>query len=157
MSFNKNWDRWLRASTRKHFDNLKQTVPLYIEGTDRDTTDLQDFAEFRMDGPRIKELSKDYFRLEVTINILVTSIMDDTDIDKIDKTIGVMVAAFTPTINVLKYGDGPDDDDSFLDCLLLSIGRNDILRVNHFGQVERTNRVLQATVEGKYTMTLGGS
>lgn len=152
--FNQNWPRWIVASVRKHFYDNRQGLFMHIEETDRQTASVSDFCEFRIDGPRIKEVSKDYFKLLTTVNILITSAMDNKDFDKINKNIGIIVAAFTPNINAFKYGDGPDDDSSFLGCMQLSRGKNDVLRVNKFGQIDKTEKINQATVEGRYYLDL---
>lgn len=144
---NANWMRWSFASFAKHFDTNKQTVNLYIEHTDRATADLRDFAEFRMDGPRMRELSSGFWQLEVTINILVQSTMDDADAYKLFRTIGVMCAAFTDSVNVYKYGD----DSSLVTCFQLA---KEPLRINNFGIIDETTRKQQATIEGRYRAEL---
>lgn len=152
--FNANWARWCFASFSKFFDSKRANTPLYIEGTDRATALLTDFAEFRMDGPRIKSLGRKLIRLEVTVNILCTSTMDDNDAHKLQKTIGVMTAAFEPVIQAYKFGDGGDDDQSLFACFQrLSDTGNKIgfdVRINNFGIIDETLRKQQATLEARY-------
>lgn len=148
------WPRWFFASVSKHFDALRQGLPMYVEGTDRDTATLRDFIEFRMDGPRIRERGG-VTRVDVIVNILVQSTMDSRDDHRILKSEGIVLAAFTPTINVFRYGDGSDDDQSLLLCLK---ERDDIdVRINRFGIVDETVRKMQSTIEGHYRAYITGS
>lgn len=152
MAFDPNWPRWIWASTSKHFADVfsAEGVPLFVEGDDRDTESFKDFAEFRLDGPRWVEVSRNYFRLDVPINVLLQSKMDDSNTHRIYRTIGTTLSAFIK-INVFRFGD----DDTFVGCLKLREG--DPVRVNHFGQIDETVRILQATVEGHYRIHLHGS
>lgn len=151
---NSNWSRWTKASFAKHFDALRQTLPLYVDGTDRNTADLVDFAEFRIDGPRIKQVSRKLYTLEVTVNVLVQSTMDDNDAFKIERSIGIMTAAFTPTVLGFRYGNGPDDDQTQYACFQILTGDGQILgfdvRINQFGIIDEAVRKQQATIEGRY-------
>ena len=149
-----NWPRWAFASFSKHFATqfaVAPAIPLYVEGDDRDTARLKDFAEFRMDGPRIREMSKGYYRLYIPVNILVQSTMDSQDTHRIYRTVGRAVEAFTDTISIFKFGTDPVIDDStLLVCMTLMKDKLNELKVNHFGQVDTTTRLQQATVEGHY-------
>lgn len=145
---NQNWPRWIFASFAKHFDSKKQTVNLYIEHTDRDTAQLVDFAEFRLDGPRMTEWTAGQWKLEVTVNVLIQSTMDDRDAYKLFKTIGIMCAAFTNSISVFKYGD----DSAFLTCFQQN--QNEPVRINNFGIIDEVTRKQQATIECRYRAEL---
>ena len=157
MAANKNWARWIHASIGDHFANHfnAESVPLFIEGQHRDTTDIQHFGELRIDGPRLYEISKDCWLFRVEVNILLTSSMDDLNYHVIQQNVGIAQAGFT-TINAYRYGNGPDDDDSFLGCLKLlqSSEHRDFLEANQFGQIDIKTHILQATVEGHYKMLL---
>lgn len=151
---NKNWPRWVSASFSKHFaDHFAAQVPpvhLFVEGDDRDTATKKDFAEFRWDGPRIRKLSKGYYRLFVPVNILCTSGMDDQQVYRLDDTMGVALSGFAQAISVFKLGIGPDDDQSLLVCMVLLNDPIHEVKTNRFGQVDTTTRVQQASVEGHY-------
>lgn len=151
---NSNWPRWTFASFAKHFDDNKQTVFLYVDGTDRATALLKDFAEFRIDGPKIKQVSRRDWELEVTVNILVQSTMDDKDAYKLQRSIGIMAAAFTPSVIGYEYGDSGNE----FACFQLMSGSGQILgfdvRINHFGIIDTEVRKQQATVEGRYRAEL---
>ena len=155
MSANKHWARWSFASVSKHFDDTRQGYPLYIEGQHRDTDTLEDFFEFRMDGPTLRESSKGFWILRIDVNILASSTIDDEDYHKIHKLVGIAQAAFED-IPVYKYGDGPDDDQSLLGCYQLKQSRRkrDFVEAHQFGRIDISVPLIQAMVEGHFEMTL---
>jgi hypothetical protein len=58
-------------------------------------------------------------------------------------------------IAVYKYGNGPDDDESQLvGCFSLASGRNDAIKVIHFGQIDPTTRLKQSMVDARYVMEI---
>lgn len=143
---NEDWPRWIFASFAKHFDSLKQSVHLYVEGTDRDTDLLTDFAEFRLDGPQITQTSRRVWVLKPTVNILVQSTMDDKDAYKIQKNVGIMVAAFVPSITGYELGDSGNQFACF--------NIEGTLRINYFGIIDKDLRKQQATIEASYSAEL---
>jgi len=151
MSANPNWPRWCFASVSKHFDDRRQGLYMFIEGQKRDTRDLKDFIELRMDGPQITEISKDYWRIYGEVNILVTSAMDNNNYHRIHQNVGIVAAAFT-TIRLFKFGTGVDDDQSQWACwyLLQNTEKRHRLDIFHFGKVDVKSEVVQASVEGHY-------
>ena len=157
MPANKNWSRWVHASVGNHFVNhfAAESIPLFIEGQHRDTNTEKDFGELRIDGPTLTEVSKDCWLFRVEVNMLLTSVMDDSNYHRIQQTVGIAQAGYT-RMNVYKYGNGPDDDQSFLGCLKLLQGRSgrNFLEANQYGQIDIKTQILQATVEGHYTMML---
>lgn len=144
------WPRWIKASCMKHFDSLRQTIPLYMDGMDRDTARLRDFAEFRMDGPRTIGQSMNEVMLIVTINILVQHTMNDNDAYGFERLMGVFRSAFTEAIDAYRYGTGPADDQSYLGCLI----RQNEIKYSNFGIVDATTRAQQGTLEAKYVLEL---
>lgn len=152
MAINVNWNRWILASAFTHFTDLVGEN-LILDGSDRDGLDKDPlFAEFRLDGPRILQLAANYYRLWFAINIVVTSAIDPVDLTKKHDLIGDIVNAFTLEMAINKYGTGGDDDQSLLECATLS---NDFpVRVNQLGQIDKTLRIEQATIEGHYLLYL---
>lgn len=150
----KHWPRWVFASFSKHFAahfaGQSPPVPLFVEGDDRNTAKIKDFAEFRLDGPRIRKLSKGYYRLFVPVNILITSGMDDQTVYRLQTTMGIALSGFAESISVFKLGAGPDDDQSLLVCMNLLNDKINELKESHFGQVDAIVRIQQASVEGHY-------
>ena len=156
MAINPNWSRWIFASLSKHFYDAYTAagVPLFIEGQHRDTRQLPDFFEMRVDGPDLHEISKDCYYFRVEVNILVQSVMNDTNYHRIHQNVGVAAAAFAKAIPVYRKGNGPQDDQSFVGCLQLLQNKSsrDFLEINHFGQIDVSTKLIQATVEGHYKM-----
>ncbi len=146
---NENWPRWIYASASKIFKTMADAYPvhMFLEGTKRQTDTKSNFIEFRMQGPRITEISNGYYRLDLEINILYSiAISDDFHLPyklagKIIETMG--------DICVYRYNDG----DALLGVLTLK--RQPVL-VNHFGQARADTEVLQGTVEGSYVIFLEG-
>jgi len=158
MSSNPNWPRWIFASVSKHFtDSVSAAgLTLFIEGQHRDTRELKDFLEMRTDGPTLREVSKGFWVFRLEINILVQSAMDDKNYHRIHQDVGVAAAAFATAIDVFKLGNNPQDDQSYLGCLILIQNRSsqDYLEINHFGQIDKKTKLMQASVEGHYRMEL---
>ena len=154
--------RWINASINKHFlgfrDIIKQDqivkivseVPLFIEGTDRQTSNLEDFAELRINGPLIKECSKGYFDVDVMVNVIIQSKMNNEDIYKHQRDIGTLLKAFTDHIDVFKYGD----DSSFFGCLVMRTDQSQKIDITNFGQIDPAIRLLQSVVAAEYRMNL---
>ena len=157
MSVNSNWMRWCIASIHKHFDDNKQGLTLFIEGMSRTNPTDEDYIELRVDGPSIIEQTKDEYELRFEINVLISSVLDDTDAHRIHRSVGIVVNAFTD-ISIYKYGDGVADDDSLLGCISLVYDAREKERVvvSHFGQLSSDVPMLQASVEGHYMLELVG-
>ncbi len=153
---NPNWVRWIRASVNQHFHTIVQPsgLMLLFEGTDRRTEDQRDASELRLDGPKINEISKGYWRFDIVIDVLIKSALSDQNIYTIERDQGNVLAAFTTSISVFKYGDGIDDDQTYLGCLVLCPDYGEAIIVTNFGQVQNEVRVRQSTVEATYRMEL---
>lgn len=148
-----NLPRWVYASASKAFsDRIAQRLPLYFEGQERRTEHEGSFLEFRLDGPYVLELSKDYFRIDCEINILVVSQVDGHDHHKLYKDCGIALQCFKDPITIYRYGDGPDDNQSVLECMTVtrSSDQREAVRVSHFGKLDPNKPILQSSVEGHY-------
>jgi hypothetical protein len=158
MSSNPNWPRWIFATASRHFLDAATAagIPLFIEGQHRATRKEKDFFELRMDGPNLREVSKDCWILNIEFNILIQSTMSDTDYHRIHQNVGIAAAAFEPSISVFKLGKGIQDDQSFVGCLQLlqNAATRDYVEINHFGQIDVKTKLMQASVEGHYKMVL---
>ena len=128
---------------------------MFVEGQYRDTQPAEDFFELRMDGPKITEVSNNYYKLAVQINALVQSRMNDTNTHRIHVDVGIVAKIFTG-INLYKYGTGDDDTQEHFGCLRLlqSTQTRDGTEINHFGQIDPKVRLMQATVEGHFSCGL---
>jgi hypothetical protein len=150
---NPSWARWCFASVSEHFTKNVQTLPLFIEGQQRDTRGEKDFLELRMDGPQFTELSKGYWRIYGEVNILVSSVMDVTNYHRIHQSVGIVAAAFTDIV-IFKYGNYPGDDNTVFGCwkLIQDKAKRQRVDIFHFGRVDVKSQIVQATVEGHYEM-----
>jgi len=155
---NPNWPRWIFASASKHFFDAgaaaTPAIPVFVENQKRDTEEEITLWEFRLDGPNIVELSKNFYELKVEINILIQTKLDIEDAHRHFDVVGIAQEKMENTISVFKYGNRAGDDDTFLECLHLRTEINEPVFVNHFGQIEPTTHITQSTVEGHYRMTL---
>ena len=151
MAMNANWPRWIFASIAEHFKDNTDSLPMMVEGEQRDDLDNKDSIEVRTDGPSIIEVCKDMWKIVVDINVLVNSAMDDSNFFRLHKNVGTVAAAFQ-TIQVLQYDDG----EALVGCMELvqRSGTREVLRISHFGQVAPNVKLLRATVEGHYEMFL---
>lgn len=157
MSANKSWVRWSKASISKHFsDLLTPSYPMFIENQHRNTDKQPNFFELRVDGPRLLEVSKDCWKLRVEVNILCQSVMNDTDYHIIEDLSGLAQSAFTNAIPVYRYGNRPDDDDSFLGCYIRQDNAQgiDFIEGNMLGQIDVRTKLLQSMIEAHYVMDL---
>lgn len=152
---NQHWPRWIIASISKHFADRVGTLPLYIEGQKR-PTGVKDLLELRMDGPYITEESHNYWRLYMEVSVIVQSTMDATDYHRIFRNCGLVASLFT-TIQLYKFGDGPDDAPTeTIGCLSLiqDIGKRERIQINHFGILDPSTSLLQSSVEAHYVTHL---
>ena len=152
-----NLPRWTFASVSKHFDARKATEHLFIEGQDRLTNKERDWLELRMDGPFVKEVSSNFFFLDIEINVLISATMNETDYHVIHTLVGIAAAAFTNQIQAFKLGDRPQDDQTLLGCYLLRTEGREAVIISHFGMIDSDKRLVQASVEGHYRLELEGS
>jgi hypothetical protein len=152
---NSNWPRWLFASITKYFNDNRNNIAMFIEGQDRETERLDSYFELRIDGPFILQQSKDYWQLDVEINVLICVTKSRTDFHKQFRLQGALAKLFTD-IPIYKLGDGPDDDQTILGCLKLSPSQNfrDAVRVSNFGQIQPELPLLQSTIEAHFEITL---
>lgn len=148
----KHWPRWSLISFYKAIQAVKGVYPLYYEGDERTTRLDQNFAEVRLDGPDIDQPSRNQFFLNCTLNVLISHKMSPSDLYLPEKVLGQFEDGFTDTVSVYRYGNGPDDDQSFLGCYVLQ----DPIETNKFGIIDKDYRVVQVTLEAEYRMYLEG-
>ena len=161
MSANPNWARWVFASIATYLKQVAEEshLPALVEGLDDRTTEFMeatDRCEIRITGPFTKELSHNYFQVEVLVNVLFLSRYEEQKNQyAIMQKIGVFHEAMDGAIAVYKYGREPrDDEHALVGCLSPVQGRNDAIRVMHFGQFNPTDRIKQSMVDARYRMEL---
>lgn len=162
---NERWPRWITSSIAKYLDTNVATpasLPFLVEGVDDRTQEFEeasDRAECRINGPWTSELSKDYWRVWVDINLMLTCNMDGSQKNayRLEEIAGKFLNALDTVIATYRLGSSavdPQNDGSLLGCLRSRSGKNDSIRIIHFGQINKTDRVRQAVVDGRYVMYL---
>ena len=141
------WPRWIFASCTTFFDAQRQGLVMYIEGQDNRVNETeQDYIEFRMDGPVINQRTRNNYKLTIDLNVLIITYISQRDLHKIYRHTGIVVEMFKTVIPVRRFGDG----NTLIGCLNLESE----ITVAHFGQIQPESRMLQATVEASYGITL---
>jgi len=162
MAANPNWPRWIFSSLAVHFKNVADglNLPILVEGIDEREPEkmLVDRCELRVNGPYIREISSKYWRLWININILMTDYMEGQGENtfKLFNWGGAFLEAMELPIPIYRFGPdtGGVDDQSLLGCLTEMRGKNESIKLIHFGQIGRTERIRQAAVDGKFEMYL---
>jgi hypothetical protein len=141
-------------------------LPVLIEGFDERTADFEratDRAEIRITGPFDQEQSKGYHRIYVDANVLITSRYDGASKNAATwlKYAGLFHEAMSKPIPVWNFGSEPGDYDAsepstqiFLGCLKPRPGNNNSVRVLHFGQLDKVDKIKQTAVDARYVLYL---
>ncbi len=150
-----NLPRWILASVSKHFDDRRSGLTMFIEGQWRNTRELKDFLELRIDGPQYFENSKEDWTLESEVNVLVSSTFDENNYHRLHTNAGIVVKAFTDIL-VYRYGNGIEDDQSFVGCMKIQhrARTTDNIQVRYFGMLNSDEPIQQATVTASYRLEL---
>jgi hypothetical protein len=162
MPADQNWARWIFASLATYLKQVAvdNRLAVMVEGLDERSTEFMhasDRVEIRITGPFIREVSHDYWRLNVDANVLVTSRFDGPDAKTrytFTQIAGIFQAAMEAAIAVYRYGNQPGDDETLVGCLSPLAGRHDAVKVFHFGQVNSASGLRQSMVDAKYVMDL---
>lgn len=156
---NVNWARWIHASVAKYLKGIADTnaIASLVEGIEDRTDEFMeagDRVEIRMNGPFVQEVSKGCFRFWVDINVLAFSNTGEQAKNsyRLDEILGIFQAAMDSVIAVNRYGTGPDDDDTLLGCLFPRSGRNDSIRIFHFGEIDKDTSLRQGMIDARYIM-----
>lgn len=153
-----NLSRWILASVATYFKVVADSLNLtyFVEGIDERESDTMraEHVELRVNGPNIREVSKDYWRAHVDINILLIDYMDMSTENAYDLNQwgGEFLAAMMKPIPIYRLGTGVNDDDTLVGCLTQRKGISEPARLIHFGQISKTDRIRQAAVDGKFEM-----
>ena len=143
MSYNKLWSRWIESSIFKHLgDNVTEVSKIYIEGMVRDTNKVEEYLEFRMDGPWVEQKQSGYV-LEYDINVLVTLPQSKNLYRKADIT-GELMQILSGQISIL------DQTQTIVGCSKLKTDRRQKLQTNNFGIVKPASTLMQSTVEARH-------
>ncbi len=160
MPANENWARWMFTSIAKTLNAVADAnnIEAIVEGVDDETdefTQATDRAEIRISGPFTKEMPGEYL-VQMDANVILTSRFDGKQKNRhlLLTNAGLFHSAMDRPLKVYKYGDGAEDDDSYLGCLVPRSGKNDTIRVIHFGKVDPTDKIRQSVIDARYEMYL---
>lgn len=158
-----NLARWIFQSLASHFNSVADGISLlyFVDGIDERSNDTmqENHVELRVTGPELKEVSNGYYNVKVVVNFLFTKNMDEVSADAFDliQWTGVFANAMLQPIPIYRKGSGADDDDTLVGCLQVHKGRNDAVRVFHFGQLDKDTRIRQSEMDALYDMTFQSS
>ena len=152
---NTNWPRWIFASLSSHFNGYRGSYPFEVQSQFRQgQSEATDLFELRMDGPYFNEVSKDNYDVRCTINILVQTAIQAEQFHRIHTMVGQIAAGFS-AVQLFRYGDSDQDDQSAFGCMsVVSQPSGESIVVRHFGQVDVGLGVCQATVEATFKTEL---
>lgn len=150
---NQNWNRWVYASCADYFETNKGSYNLCLDNDRVNKNDFDLWVDLAVVGPSVEELSRNYYRLDVTIMLVLTEIPNDQDAYRLRQMVGYFASLFG-TIPIYRYGltDDVENNDSLLGCLQL----NGKVEVNNFGEPSPDTKLMQATVRGNFRMYLEG-
>jgi hypothetical protein len=162
----KDWTRWIFASVAYCLKQVavERNLPVLVEHLDERTESFMrstDRAEIRITGPFCQELSKNYFRVYVDVNVLLTGRFDGDSKNAYDilKHAGAFQEALSSPVGVWNYGNEPGDyiegepeTQKFLGCLKPRPGRD--VRVMNFGQIDTVEKLKQTEIDARYVMEL---
>ncbi len=161
MAYDPNWPRWVQASLAKYLKDVADTngYASLVEELEERTTDFIESTqrlEIRMNGPFTRQLSANFYLMDVDVNVLIFSHMDGT-MDNVYGGIdmaGIMAQAISDPIPVFKYGNGIGDDQSQIGCLTLRDGPREGVKVLHFGEIDRVSRLRQMGVDASLKLEI---
>ena len=161
MAYDPNWPRWVQASVADHFKTvaIARQYPALVEEIDERTTEFMESPErleIRINGPFIREVSNSYWHFIVDANILIFSHMGGALPNAYSgvEMAGYMAQAASEPISVFKYGTGVEDDQSLIGCLTLRRGNDESIKVYHFGEINREDRLRQLGVDVSLEMDI---
>lgn len=155
-----NLARWIFASVATHFATTASglSLPYWVDGVDERDEDTMrvDHVECRVTGPFTKEVSNGYYKVDVGINFLFTKQMGLAGADAYDivRWTGKFHSVMLDPVPIYKYGPGVSDDDSLIGCLVVKKDRNEAVRIFHFGQIGKEDRLKQAEADALYGMDI---
>ncbi len=151
MNFDVNWPRWCWASIAKHFKVYgdANSIPIFLEGMVRETDELAEWVEIRIDGPFTKEHSHGQWELRFEINLGIQ--VKETENAFRDKIIqGIFLEAMLSNICIYKLGESEFDDLSHIGSLTLLPRDKEKVIVSNFGRVNETVAMMQSSIEAHY-------
>jgi hypothetical protein len=151
-SLNPNLNRWIYASVVKHFmaecANANPPIPFYIDRYDRDVS----WVEMRFVGPTVNEVSRAKYLIICCVDFLITTFVEH-DQYAMFRITGALSSMYKD-ICVYRYGDGLDDDQTFVSDLKLTQRNNNKINLINFGLILPDNKFQRSVMSSDYEMFL---
>lgn len=151
------WQRWIHSSIATHFKEggKPHSVPFYLETESRGGRPNHDQVEIRWDGPSADESTKNHWRLDIEVNLLISTLVDGNNPFRHQQVQGLVQSLFPSALPVYKYGEVPGfDDQTLLGCLQLRREDREAIVTSYFGKIDADISIEQSTVEAHYRMFL---
>lgn len=146
-----NLPRWMFASVSKFISDSASPYLLWIDGQEPVDPNAEKWAELYMAGPEIQPLNQaERYEIAILIGLAVKKGFTDSHLPQKLKGHFASILVSGP-ISVYKYGEGADDNQSYVGCLRLN---NRPVTGFDFGEVATDTRLIRATVEGIFEMEL---
>lgn len=148
---NASWTKWIRASVNNHFDAGKIDYKISFEGSENLLKDKETRAEIRLDGPFCEEISKDVWKIECEINVLILCNKDSVNLYAYEEMIGLFSSLFNESILIKKYGNTVEDNKSLVFCL----SKDGKTEISNYGDIGNLG-IQQGSIQAKYRVLYSG-
>lgn len=139
--------KWIVASIYKHFSDVYGTR-LKVEPQEISLGSQEYIYEIRLDGPEVRQYTKNEKHYTYTVNILIRlKLTDTTNVYKIHDLVEELISNFS-TIRILKLGGSVGDDGTFTGTCLVPSGQ---IRVIPYGDLNPNIQEQQSAVESTFT------
>lgn len=146
MSYNENWPTYIIGSLDKYFKNALTGKKFYTIGEEPRLNTSENYFWLRVDGPKTYPQASGFWRLEVSVNLLISCFID-RNLYHLESLLGIGTKAFINQIAVYQI----PDIGTQLGCLTLVSNEIDVHR---YGQEKPETKLLQASVEATYAIDL---
>lgn len=151
---NPSWARWIMASMANYFAPIAANVnlPILVDGIDDRATEVveSNHVELRVTGPFVTKQSKNCYHIYVDANLLFTNLVESENAYDLQTWCGVFQSAAQGPIDVYRWGNEIVDDQTYAFCLVPRKSKFDAIRVLHFGQIGKVDRIRQSMVDVRY-------
>lgn len=157
----KNWQRWLYSSMASYVKSVATnlgipSLVLGFEEPDSPYMNATDRVEIRITGLSSREPTTDYAILTADITVVLHSMIGDVKNRYTSMTYqGAFAEALDKDIAIYKLGNGPDDDQSFLCCMIPMTGKNEGVRFLTLGELPEV-RATQSIASVRYRAEIAG-
>jgi hypothetical protein len=149
--FDPNIPRWLTASINTYLATNSLNVPVYLNTYQGD----QEWCEIRLDGPNIENYEFCSWKIDITINLLITC-FSGNDQYRIDRVVGVFGSLLDRDICCYRYGPDLIDDGSQWGILQMYPSKSRKIDVINFGLITPDSKFKRSQIEASYSAWFDG-